>query len=217
MKVLLVVACLCVASPLAAQSVLLADVQAERAKIPSATVSGAQIGQILNAVALKHVNEGWRLMKKSSGNHCSQPITGIAISCDILLHPPSGHWVDALSDAEGDGTGVAAPTWGDHANGDMAQQLLPVDTSGSPVPVPVPVPVPPPAAIDFSPVTSYIERTYLDLKAEAAASAARDTALAVKVQAVYDKPSLVEDILKSPYLYTILGSILAGRYVIPDK
>lgn len=93
----------------------------------------------------------------------------------------------------------------------------------TPVPVPTPTPVPAPT-LDLSGLYSRIdwsdannERRYQDLKAEAAAAAARDAALAAKVQAVYDKPGLVEEILKSPYLYTIVGSILAGHYALPSK
>jgi hypothetical protein len=69
--------------------------------------------------------------------------------------------------------------------------------------------------IDWSDANN--ERRYQDLKAEAAASATRDAALAVQVKAHDDKPGLLEEIIKSPYLYTIVGSILAGRYALPAK
>lgn len=215
------------ASPLSAQQNLSSDVAVERSKYPAGKITGAQIGAIVNAVALKHVNEGWRVMRKDGGNHCPQPITGTALSCDILLHPPTGTWVDVLSDAEGDGSGIAAPSWQAHAGGDMSMALLPVETGvnpPNPPPIPpiTPVPVPIPS-LDLSGIYSRLEwadanneRRYQDLKAEARAAAARDLELSLNVQKVYDKPSLVEEILKSPYLYTIIGSILGGRYLLPD-
>lgn len=218
---------LALASPVAAQQNLLGDVQAERAKYPT-PMTPTQIGQMLNAVAFKHRFEGWGLLEKGAGNSC--PLAGRFISCDILVHAPSvTHW-DVLSDSEGaatpqfnsSGPCVLSPSSGCS----MDHFLAPVDPGGgSPVPVPTPTPVPVPVpTLDLSGLYSRIdwsdannERRYQDLKAEAAAAAARDAALAAKVQAVYDKPGLVEEIIKSPYLYTIIGSILAGHYALPSK
>lgn len=228
MKRVLVVLFVLAASPLYAQQILLADVQAERAKFPAGRISGEAIGQIMNAVVAKHAAEGWRLMKKSGGNHCPQPVTGIPMSCDILLHLPSLHWVDALSDAEGDGTGVAAPSWGDHANGDMSQALEPVFVGGPPVPVPVPTPVPVPVpSVDWSGVYQRIEwsdanneRRYLDLKAEARAAAIRDMAHDDHMTSIDNDPSWLRKLVTNRLFdmaATAIGVIVTQQQLTKDK
>lgn len=225
MKRLILIVCLLLARPVFAQQNLLPDVQAERAKYPT-PMTPAQLAQMLNAVAWKHRLEGWGLLEKGAGNSC--PLAGKFIACDILVHAPTVTHYDVLSDSDGaatpqfnsSGPCVLSPSSGCA----MDHFLVPVDPGGgspSPTPTPVPVPVP---TLDLSGVFQRIdwsdannERRYLKLDAEAQAAAARDAALAAKVQAVYDKPSLVEEILKSPYLYTIVGSILAGHYALPSK
>jgi hypothetical protein len=62
-------------------------------------------GALMNQVAWAHRGEGWGLHRKDSGNLCPQPRTGTSISCDILVHGPSGGVYDVLIDEE-------VPTWG---------------------------------------------------------------------------------------------------------
>lgn len=95
---------------------LLSDLQAERAKY-GAIISHADAGKLLNAVAWKNRDAGWGLLGKSSGNNCPLNGTGQPISCDWLVHQPSGLGLDVLSDGPGivNGqpvNGKATPQWG---------------------------------------------------------------------------------------------------------
>ncbi len=123
-----------------AQTSLLGDVITERAKYgPSMTA--AEVGQLLNAVAFRHRSEGWGLLRKGAGNSC--PLGGTFISCDILIHAPSIQHFDVLQDAEN----TARPQWnnvgpcvlGPSSGCDMSNFLAPLDPGGpSPVPTPTP-------------------------------------------------------------------------------
>ena len=103
--------------PIPADS-LLADLQAERAKYGD-LLTHDEVGELLNAVAWKNKDAGWGLLSKSSGNNCNQKPGGPKISCDYLVHKPSGLGSDFLIGAPGtkdDGTlvsGPSTPTWGD--------------------------------------------------------------------------------------------------------
>lgn len=95
---------------------LLSDLQAERAKYGT-TISHADAGKILNAVAWKNRDAGWGLLNKPSGNNCPLNGTGQPISCDWLVHKPSGLGLDVLTDAPGTVNGQpvngkATPYWG---------------------------------------------------------------------------------------------------------
>ncbi|OHB17508.1 MAG: hypothetical protein A2734_01200 [Parcubacteria group bacterium RIFCSPHIGHO2_01_FULL_40_30] len=98
---------------------LLADLQTERSKY-GPTISHTEAGIILNATAWKNRADGWRLLKKQGGveNNCPQPNTGQPISCDWLVHQPSGLGLDVFTDGPGLASngqrinGAAAPRWG---------------------------------------------------------------------------------------------------------
>src|SRR5256885_109157 len=74
---------LLVAMPASAQSSLLTEVISARSRYP-ASMTAAQVGEMLNAVAWAHRAEGWGLLRKGAGNSC--PLAGTFISCDILIH-----------------------------------------------------------------------------------------------------------------------------------
>src|SRR5262245_25269367 len=151
---------LLLAAPVAAQTNLLADLQAERAKYPDGPIPAATIATSLNAVAWAHRAEGWGMLQKGSGNSC--PIVGTFVSCDILIHKPSvTHW-DVLNNAEGDGTGTAAAQFnlvgpcvlGPASGCAMSNFLDPVDPgSTTPGPEPRPAPVP-----DLGPRVTMLEQ-----------------------------------------------------------
>jgi hypothetical protein len=78
--------------------------QCARAGYPH-PMSAGQRGALLNLVAWHHRAAGWGLHLKPGGNNCPQPRTGTLVSCDILVHGPSGGVYDVLLDEE-------VPTWG---------------------------------------------------------------------------------------------------------
>lgn len=83
---------------------LLDDVRAERAKY-GASVSGANLGALLNAVAWKNRSSGWGLSRKDFGTQCASPVGQVA--CDILYHKPTNTIYDVLI-AAGE---ASTPTW----------------------------------------------------------------------------------------------------------
>lgn len=103
---LITFALLATATPAHAQSSLLGDVQAERAKY-GPSMSRAEVASLLNAVAWRHRAEGWGLLRKGSGNSC--PLGDTFISCDILVNARTVTHFDVLIDAEN----TARPNWGD--------------------------------------------------------------------------------------------------------
>jgi hypothetical protein len=105
-RVLLLVCVLLTARGVAAQTSLLPDVQAERAKITDAHPSPAQLGTMLNAIAWKHRGDGWGLSRKTGGTKCPSIVGDIA--CDILHHRPS----NTLYDVFGAAGAEAIPQWG---------------------------------------------------------------------------------------------------------
>lgn len=86
----------------------------ERAKF-GATLTHEEAGRLLNTVALRLKAEGFGLLRKDAGNRC--PVGSLSVSCDWLVHQPSGTGCDVLIDAPGteaDGTqvsGKGTPTW----------------------------------------------------------------------------------------------------------
>jgi hypothetical protein len=88
---------------------LLADLEAERAKFPDATITHEQVALLLNNVAWKHRPEVG-LFRKEGGNYTEQPRTGVRISVDWLVHRPSGKGADVLRDGPGlDNAGQRVP------------------------------------------------------------------------------------------------------------
>jgi hypothetical protein len=83
------------------------DVAAARAKF-GATVTKAEIAQIIVEAATKNTAAGWGLLSKPSGDNCSTSMG--PVSCDILYHKPSCLIYDVLGSA--DDNGPATPQWG---------------------------------------------------------------------------------------------------------
>lgn len=109
---------------------LRADLDAERAKY-GAELSHDEAGKLLNAVAWKNKGAGWGLLEKIGGNRCDQP-GGTSISCDWLVHEPSGLGLDVLVDGPGtedDGTlasGPSTPTWHNGCTFEADKWIAPV-------------------------------------------------------------------------------------------
>jgi hypothetical protein len=80
-----------------------------------ASMSAAQVGELLNKVAWEHRSDGWGVLGKSGGNNCPSP-QGVPISTDYLVRPTGGgHYegYDVLSNAGSSsfGPGPSVPTW----------------------------------------------------------------------------------------------------------
>ncbi len=101
---------------------------AERAKYPHPLNSPELAVTILNDAAYAHREDGWGLLKKTSGTNWD----GKAL--DILFNRLTGIHYDVLRDAEGD----AEPVWREVGPMDLARWLAPVAPEEEPGPVPVP-------------------------------------------------------------------------------
>ena len=84
---------------------LLSDLQAERGNYGT-SMSGSEVGKLLNAVAWKNKDTGWVLLGKASGTNCPMS-NGTLISCDFLVHRPTLSGYDVLIDSDN----TATPTW----------------------------------------------------------------------------------------------------------
>src|SRR5262245_25984429 len=93
------------ALPAFAQTSLLPTLERLRPLYPT-PMSPAQLGDYLNRVAWEHRSEGWGLHRKTGGSRCPSPKSG-DVSCDILVHNPTGGVFDVLID----GTGAGVPYW----------------------------------------------------------------------------------------------------------
>lgn len=173
---------------------LLGDLKAERTKYPP-QITAAQAGALLNAVALKHKAEGFGLLRKDAGNRCPLPAGGVTVSCDWIVHLPSGLGCDALGsgpDSDPPASGPASPQWCAGVAFDQARFVSPVDTGGGDTPPPDPPDPPPPAS---GAATAELQRVQLEalaaivakLQEQIDALAVQDTAqTAAIVQAVKD-------------------------------
>lgn len=109
---------------------LLSNLQTERAKYGD-ELTHSEAGKLLNTVAWKNKDAGWGLLEKTGGNRCDQP-GGTPISCDWLVHQPSGLGLDVLVGAPGtesDGTlvpGPSTPTWGAGCSFETDRWVAPV-------------------------------------------------------------------------------------------
>ncbi len=101
-------------------------------------MSNEQLGELLNAVAWAHRDEGLGLFAKPTGANTRQPRTGKFISRDYLVYE-DGRGFDVLLDAEGKGT----PAWGREHDMDTTRWVAPVDESI--VLPPTPPDTPPPS------------------------------------------------------------------------
>ena len=213
---------LLLASPAMAQSSLIGDVAAERAKY-GASMSPAQVAAMLNQVAWNHRNEGWGLLRKGAGNSC--PLGGTFISCDILVHAPTIQHFDVLQDAEN----TARPQWNnvgpcvlsDSSGCSMANFLAPIDPGGAP-PVVVPPVVtppyqPPPVYTDLTPIyqrldslSAQAERMFADLTARDAARAAQIAAVDAHLEQHDKDPSWVRKFFTNSNTYVAIAGVIGG-------
>lgn len=69
----------------------------ERAKL-GATISAADAGAMLNRVAWRLKAQGFGLLAKPGGNRCPVPGSDVMVSCDWLVHQPTGLGCDVLVD-----------------------------------------------------------------------------------------------------------------------
>lgn len=141
MKVLLAILFVLSATSTFAQDSLLPTLEALRQAYPAAW-SHADRGAFLNAVAFKHKDDGWGLLKKPGGNRCPTP-QNVDVSCDYLVYRPTMQGFDVLVDE-------SRPTWrrGDSFLDDPERWLAPIPTDGLPPEEPDPgsggtVPLPP--------------------------------------------------------------------------
>lgn len=81
-----------------ARADLLDTLRCARALYPE-PMSASDRGSLMNLVAYLHRTEGWGLHLKPGGNRCPQPVTGVDISCDILVDG-AGEVHDVLIDEE---------------------------------------------------------------------------------------------------------------------
>lgn len=209
------------AGPAFAQTSLIGDIAAERAKYP-ASMTPAQVAQMLNAVAWNHRAEGWGLLRKGSGNSC--PLNGTYISCDILIHAPSIQHFDVLRDAEN----AALPQWNnvgpcvlsDSSGCAMSNFLAPVDPGGStptqpPPPTttgPIYVPAPAPS-VDLSQLVTRdaAERMFADLVNRDERTVRLLTELAEQLKKHDEHPSWAAKVFGNRYVQMILAG--AGTWV----
>ncbi len=118
----------------------LSVLQAERAKYP-ATINAQQAGELLNAVAFALRAEGFGLLRKDAGNRCPIPNSSITVSCDWLVHRPSGKGCDVLGsgpDSDPPANGPATPTWCGGDPFDVSKFVEPTAPSNPPPPPPPP-------------------------------------------------------------------------------
>lgn len=92
------------ATPQALPEGVCTSLHAERAKY-GGTMTNAEAGQLLNAVAYAHRATGWGLSRKDGGNHAALPFVG-NIAVDILQLQPSNYIFDVLGSSGGGGPTV---------------------------------------------------------------------------------------------------------------
>lgn len=109
----------------------------ERARF-GPTVTKEQIGLVMARTAWRLRVEGFGLLRKDGGNVCAIPNSAVTVSCDWLVHLPSGTGCDVLGAAD-DG-GPATPRWCAGEPFDTSRFLAPVDPGDVVTP-----PVDPPA------------------------------------------------------------------------
>lgn len=118
-----------------AQTSLLPDVRAERAKY-GARPTEADLCTMLNAIAAKHAADGWGLSRKDGGNGCFSQPHGFRIALDILHHKPT----DTLYDVFGSAGEASTPQWSiaEHHHDPSRPWVAPVGVSQPPPPPPPP-------------------------------------------------------------------------------
>lgn len=124
------------AAPAWAQSSLIDDLIAERAKY-GATMSDDECAELVNAVAWQNRADGWGLSGKTFGTHGTL-YDGTQIAHDILHHRPSNRLFDVLRAAGAE----SAPVWNDLGVNTQGNRpwTAPIAPRGAPVPPPGPFP-----------------------------------------------------------------------------
>jgi len=148
-RVVLAVVCWTVLTGLAHAQPELETLERFRREYPT-RMAPAQVGELLNRVAWEHRGSGWGLLRKTGGHRCPSPPHGVDVSCDILIHRPSGNHFDILADVENG----AIPVWRDvgpcvispSSGCSMSNFLEPVRPAQAPEPPPVTPPGQPPVS-----------------------------------------------------------------------
>jgi hypothetical protein len=102
----------------------------ERAKF-GATLNQEQAGLLLTRTAWRLRSEGFGLLRKDSGNNCPIPNSDIRISCDWLIHQPTGKGCDVLGDGpDSQNSGPSNPNWCDGTSVDLSKFIIVLDDPG---------------------------------------------------------------------------------------
>lgn len=118
--------------------VAFSTLKAERSKLPE-TITSAQAGALLNAVALAHAGDGWGMLAKPGGNHAPVPGTSptVYVSSDWLVNKNVGLGVDCLGsgpDFDPPANGAATPQWGAGEAFDAGRFVPPAGAAPEPQP-----------------------------------------------------------------------------------
>jgi hypothetical protein len=134
------------------------DTLVELRKTYPTPLSGDQLGELLNALAWAHREDGYGLLSKPTGANCRQPQTGTLVSRDILMLAGSGRIFDVLIDAEG----KATPTWNEKNALTPSRFVPPVDSSVA-LPLPLAQPLTQPLAQPLTqPTAAAVTQAYPD-------------------------------------------------------
>jgi hypothetical protein len=182
----------------AQQPAVFQTLQRLRAEYP-AHMEPAQLAELLNRTAYEHRDEGWKLLKKGSGNSCPLKPGNVFISCDILIGGPGNppHHFDVLVASDE----VALPSWqdvgpcelGPTSGCSLANAIDPIRPTNTPAPIPTP-PQPSPV-VDLAPILARLDalnavtmRLRSDLQFLAAAFAAESQELRRIIADIQSKP-----------------------------
>lgn len=175
----------------------------ERAKF-GAMLNAVEAGTVMARTAWRLRSEGFGLLRKDTGNVCPVPNSSVTVSCDWLVHQPSGTGCDVLISGPGpEGPGLSTPTWCAGEAFDTTRFYAPPDPGGS---------TPggggneePPASCDLTDVLKAVDA----LKAQVAQLKTLVTTLQVNVgKAAYESYNAavraleIEDMLRRPPVYT---------------
>lgn len=203
------------AVPASAQEVL-PDLVAARRGYPT-PMSQAQISDLLNRVARSH--PGWGMLRKDGGFKCPTPNPNVFISCDYMVHGPTGWAYDILNDA--DGAATPQPSGGSAlAPGQEIVFPWTVDTP-TPTPTPTPAPTPQPTGITYEGIRNIMhdeiqviwaqnERTFANLIDNLNAIAGKQDAFKDQLKAHDEKTSKIVAFFSDPKTITaVISSVLA--------
>lgn len=168
-------------------------------------LSAADVGSLLNAVAWRHRDDGWGLLRKTQGNICVAPDQG-GVACDILTHRlgNGGGFVehfDVLQDAGAGGANT--PVWIADGLIDSTRFVAPIAVVVSPPPPPPPV-LP---SIDLGPVLTrlgMVDQALVSLSAKVDALQIQVATLTTEEQAFHQRVrDVVRDVWKNMLTYAL--------------